>query len=238
MTSIPASTMASLGIKRFLGFLMLALCAVMPSWAQHLQEGDLLFACSDSANAITAVTSGFDQMPIDHVGIVHRIGGDEGPLYVIEAIKPVVTITPIDTFMCRNAQLLVGRVNVDVDFDVSVNRCLSMVGRPYDDVYLPGDSALYCSELVQLNYVHHDGTLVFDPVPMSFHDSTGQVTDYWKEFYSVRGMTVPEGAPGTNPGELSRRHQVTIIGTICSGIFRNDINDSVTESSDVKKTEN
>ena len=47
---------------------------------------------------------------------------------------------------------------------------------------------------------------------MSFHDSTGQVTDYWLEFYRQRGMEVPEGAPGTNPGELSRRPQITIIG--------------------------
>ena len=42
-----------------------------------LQEGDLLFVCSDSANAITEVTSGVEQLPIDHVGIVHRIGGEK-----------------------------------------------------------------------------------------------------------------------------------------------------------------
>ena len=87
-----------------------------------------------------------------------------------------------------------------------------MVGRPYDDLYLPGDSAVYCSELVQLCFVTIGGELVFDTVPMSFHDETGEITDYWRDFYARRGLTVPEGMPGTNPGDLSRRPQVTIIG--------------------------
>ena len=175
-----------------------------------LQDGDLLFVCSDSANAITEVTSGVEQLPIDHVGIVHRIGGDGGPLFVIEAVKPVVCLTPIDSFMCEGPQILVGRVNVAMDVRKSVRQCLLMVGKPYDDLYLPGDSAVYCSELVQLNYVNPDGDLIFDTIPMSFHDATGRVTDYWQQFYSRRGMAVPEGLPGTNPGELSRRPQVTI----------------------------
>ncbi len=175
-----------------------------------LQEGDLLFVCSDSANAITEVTSGVEQLPIDHVGIVHRIGGDGGPLFVIEAVKPTVCLTPIDSFMCEGPQILVGRVNVAMDVRKSVRQCLLTVGKPYDDLYLPGDSAVYCSELVQLNYVNPDGDLIFDTIPMSFRDATGRVTDYWQEFYSRRGMAVPEGLPGTNPGELSRRPQVTI----------------------------
>ncbi len=187
-----------------------------------MHEGDLLFACSDSANAITAVTSGIDELPIDHVGIVHRIGGENGPLYVIEAVKPVVCLTPIGTFLCQNGAVIVGRVNVDLDVKRSVRSCLLMVGRPYDDLYLPGDSALYCSELVQRCFVNSDGELVFNTIPMSFHDATGQVTDYWKEFYSRRGMAVPEGEPGTNPGDLSRRPQVTVIGKLLRGNWQHD----------------
>lgn len=181
-----------------------------------LQEGDLLFCCTDTTNAITAVTSGVEDLPIDHVGVVHRIGGENGLLYVIEAVKPAVRLTAIDTFCHENTRLLLGRVNVEMDVQRSVKRCLKMVGKPYDDLYLPGDSAVYCSELVQLNYVTLDGDLVFEPIPMSFHDDSGQITDYWLEFYAKRGMTVPEGAPGTNPGELSRRPQVTIVGKTTS----------------------
>ena len=195
--------MASLGIK-LLGVLA-AMSSCLSVMGQQLCEGDLLFACSDSANAITAVTSGIEGLPIDHVGIVHRIGGNQGPLYVIEAVKPVVCLTPIDSFLSQNGMV--------------IRQCLLLVGRPYDDLYLPGDSALYCSELVQRCYVNSNGGLVFNTIPMSFHDGTGRVTDYWKEFYSRRGMAVPEGEPGTNPGELSRRPQVTIIGNLVKGEF-------------------
>ena len=195
---------------RILTFLIALFTAVTLA-GQVLQEGDLLFCCPDSSNAITDVTQGARGMKIDHVAIVHRIGGDDGPLYVIEAKKPAVCLTSIDAFYRENPHALVGRVGADVDIHKSVRRCLMQVGKPYDDLYLPGDSAIYCSELVQLNYVDSQGALIFDPVPMSFHDATGQVTDYWLKFYAERGMTVPEGAPGSNPGELSLRPQVTIV---------------------------
>lgn len=207
MTNIQVSTMVSLGI-RVLSFLLLAF-SVLTLSAVELLEGDLLFCRSESPNAITDVTHGLRDLPIDHVAIVHRIGGDQGLLYVIEAKKPAVCLTPIDTFWRENpGGVLICRVNADVDIPKSVRRCLMMVGRPYDDLFLPGDSALYCSELVQLNFVDSQGSLVFEPVPMSFHDESGQVTDFWRLFYAKRGMSVPEGAPGSNPGELSRRPQV------------------------------
>ena len=207
--------MASPGIKilTFIVILSVALTALGQS-VKDLREGDLLFCCTDTANAITAVTSGVEDLPIDHVAVFHRIGGEEGIPYVIEAIKPAVRLTPIDIFLCDNPHVIVGRVNGDFFVQPSVRRCLAMVGKPYDDLYLPGDSAIYCSELVQLNYRTVSNRLIFEPVPMSFHDKTGRVTDYWQEFYAQRGMTVPEGAPGTNPGELSQRQEVNIIGKI------------------------
>lgn len=201
--------MASPG--KFLALLM-ALFSALALSGQDLQEGDLLFCCTDTANAITAVTSGVEGLPIDHVAVFHRIGGENGIPYVIEAVKPAVQLTPLDTFLCQNPHVIIGRVTADFDIRQSVRRCLAMVGKPYDDLYLPGDSAIYCSELVQLNYRSVSGRPVFEPIPMSFHDSTGRVTDYWREFYGQRGMIVPEDVPGTNPGELSRRPQIIIIG--------------------------
>ena len=195
--------------------IIVAVCVALTTAGQsvnELQEGDLLFCCTNTANAITAVTSGVEDLPIDHVAVFHRIGGENGIPYVIEAVKPAVQLTPLDTFMCQNPHVIIGRVRTDFYIHQSIRRCLAMVGKPYDDLYLPGDSAIYCSELVQLNYRSVSDCPIFEPIPMSFHDSTGRVTDYWLEFYRQRGMKVPEGAPGTNPGELSRRPQITIIG--------------------------
>ena len=220
MTSIQALTMVFRGINplRRLSITVLAgCCMALSAVAQQLLEGDLIFTCSENPNAITQVTHGIEDYPIDHVAIVHRIGGESGPLFVIEAIKPAVCLTPIDTFLCRNTSteipyVIVGRVNTSFDTSMSIRRCLLMVGKPYDDLYYPGDSAVYCSELVQSNYVSTSGNQIFEPIPMSFHDQTGTITQYWQDFYSRRGLTVPEGAPGSNPGELSRRDQITIIG--------------------------
>ena len=209
--------MVSHGIKACLLRLLLALCVTMPLRAQvygAFKEGDLLFCCSDSINAITSVTSGVEDLPIDHVAVVHRIGGEDGLLYVIEAVKPSVQLTLLSDFLYANTTVLLGRVNADVDIRKSIRCCLMMVGKPYDDLYLPGDSAIYCSELVQMNYVTSSGKQLFDAVPMSFHDTSGRVTDYWIDFYASRGMTVPEGSPGSNPGELSRRELVNILAKI------------------------
>ena len=158
------------------------------------------------ANAITEVTQGVDGLAIDHVAILHRIGGDPGPLYALEAIpRQGVVLTPIDSLLAREqaATFVITRVE-GVDAATSVRNALRYVGKPYDDLFLPGDSAIYCSELVQMCYVDTAGNQVFGTIPMSFHDASGRITDYWIEFYRNRGMAVPEGLPGTNPGQLSR----------------------------------
>ncbi len=187
--------------------------------AGEVLEGDLVFVVTPRANAITEVTHGIDNQAIDHVAIVHRIGGDTGPLYVIEAIGRGVCLTPIDSLVSRATgadgvpSLLHGRVNApSLDARVSTRRALEYVGRPYDDLFMPGDSAIYCSELVTLSMVDRDGRPLLGTIPMSFHDSTGRVTDFWTRYYHSRGLEVPEGEPGSNPGELSRRPAVTILG--------------------------
>lgn len=191
-------------------------CLVAGSFAlgaRQIEEGDLLFVAQAQDNAITQVTQGIDSLAIDHVAIMHRIGGCTGPLYAIEAIPGQgVVLTPIDSLVAREqeATFVLGRVQA-VDAHQSVRSALRYVGRPYDDLYLVGDSAIYCSELVQMCYVDTLGQQIFGTIPMSFHDRSGRILDYWTEFYRQRGMAVPEGQPGTNPGQLSRHSRVTTI---------------------------
>ena len=73
------------------------------------------------------------------------------------------------------------------------------------------DSAFYCSELVQKCYLDADGHEIFPAIPMSFHDKTGIVTPFWKDYYARRGLEVPEGEPGSNPGDLSRSRHLSIL---------------------------
>ncbi len=186
--------------------LSLLLSSAMSVVAQHkasqLQEGDLLFCVSAQSNPITQVTQGAAGQAIDHVGIVHLCNDT---VYVLEAIHRGVVLTPINHFLSRRDSLVIATRLVDtVGVSCSVERALQYIGRPYDFMFMPSDSAFYCSELVQKNYLDAHNQPVFQSIPMSFHDKTGKVTQYWKDYYARRGMQVPEGEPGSNPGDLSR----------------------------------
>lgn len=196
-----------------------------------LRGGDLLFVVNGQGNNITDVTDGVDGLGIDHIAVF-----SDGN--VVEAIPEYgVVENPLDSFLIRlsdRESVLVGRIE-GVDVEESVANARKFLGRPYDDIFMPSDSAIYCSELVQKSFVFKDGLkerdqnvkevdskatgswtkhFVFGTIPMSFHDSTGNVTEFWTKFYSARGLAVPEGEPGTNPGQLSRDPNVKILGRL------------------------
>lgn len=170
---------------------------------KKLKCGDLLFHIVKESNAITDVTPGM----IDHVAIY--LGGDS----VIEAVGRGVVITPLDSLCLQEGRYLVGRVG-KLCRKTSIKNALTFLGRQYDRLYLPDNADIYCSELVQLSYVDKRGKPLFSTIPMSFHDKTGRITDYWIQFYAQYNMQVPEGLPGTNPGELSQRKSVKLLGLL------------------------
>ncbi len=205
-------------MKKSIGILLCMLCTLSIGAQQmkkinrtNLCEGDLLFCAKEASNPITEVTQGVSGMKIDHVAIVHK---QVNKTYALEAIHKGVTLTPIDSFMARRETVVAARLCDTLGVAQSVERALSFLGRPYDFNFMPSDSAFYCSELVQKNYQYSDGQLVFKPIAMSFHDKTGKITDYWKEYYGRQGLTVPEGEPGSNPGDLSRSKAIQILGII------------------------
>ena len=177
---------------------------------EMLQEAELIFVVNNAGNAITQSTQDAGEWPIDHVAVFHRTA--DGMPCVIQAIHRGVCITPLDSLLADEdaSALLIGRVS-EVDAKTTIKRCLAFVGKPYDHYFAPSDSAIYCSELVQKSFVDGKGNLIFEPIPMSFHGPDGTILPYWTEHYRGIGSRVPEGAPGTNPAELSRRPQVTII---------------------------
>lgn len=199
-------------------WLTLLLSAVCVS-AQRLEgvgmgslcEGDLLFCAQVKGNNITDVTQGVGGMKIDHVAIFHRQGGRT---FALEAIHSGVGLTPIDSFMARREAVLAARLRDTIGVARSVERALGFIGRPYDFNFMPDDSAFYCSELVQKCYRDSRGELVFKPIPMSFHDQSGRITPYWHDYYARQGLQVPEGEPGSNPGDLSRSSAICILGIV------------------------
>ena len=197
--------------------LFLILLLVIGGWDVHAQkslrdfsqlhDGDLLFVVAPSANAITEVTQGKNTMPIDHVAIYFR---REGKPMVIEAIYEGVVERPLEAFLQKERMVLVGRIKGSWDPTTTLRNARRYLGLPYDFVFLPDNGAIYCSELVQLSYVDRAGRPIFSTIPMSFHDESGKITPYWTDFYARRALDVPEGKPGTNPNEMSRRKCVKI----------------------------
>ena len=182
--------------------------ALMSCGGVLLQPGDLLFHVSAESNAITSVTEGM----IDHVAIV--LNSDS----VIEAVRRGVVTTPIDSLRKQKGHYLQARIKRSgkekADIATTLANARGYLGYAYDQLYLPDNKEIYCSELVQLSFVSQEGTRLFSPVPMSFHDASGEITSYWKAFYAKHQMDVPEGKPGTNPNELIRRDNIRIIGKL------------------------
>lgn len=182
------------------------MCLSICLWAQgnkgitasRLAEGDLLFCVAESGNNITDVTTGLDGRQIDHVAIYHNAGGKG---FALEAIHKGVCLTPIDSFMARRHVVVVGQLKDTVGVARSVERAMLFIGTPYDFNFMPSDSAMYCSELVQKCYRSRDGELVFKPIPMSFHDKTGTNNRL------LEGLLCPSGIEGARrrTGKQSRR---------------------------------
>lgn len=188
-----------------------------------LQQGDLLFcvtssSCDGIAQAIVSVTEGFDLQRISHVAIVCK--ETDGQFYALEASgKHGVWLNPIDSFFIHcdhtatdHPMVLLGRLKDTTSVAACVEKAKTYLGRPYDFQYMPSDSALYCSELVQLSYFDRSGEAIFPQVPMSFHDQNGQILPFWTTYYQQWNMAVPEGEPGTHPGGISRSDKITIVG--------------------------
>ena len=182
-----------------------------------LRTADLLFVVNIEGNAITSVTEGYEQLPIDHVAIFYRDSVSLSPC-VVQADYRGVRICSLSDFVLESdsasLKIVVGRVQVSFLSRRSVANALSHVGKPYDFYFMPDDKEMYCSELVQKCYVGTSGDLLFSTIPMTFRNASGEVPDYWVKHYQKKGIPIPEGAPGTNPGELSRRPQVRILGEL------------------------
>ena len=187
-----------------------------------LQHGDLLFCVASPsrdgiAQAIVTVTEGIDLQRVSHVAIVCI---ESSGTYALEASgEHGVWLHPINAFFDHcdhtsegNPMVLLGRLKDTSNVAASVEMAKTYLGRPYDYQYMPSDSALYCSELIHFSYFDTEGKEIFPQVPMSFHDKSGNIPSFWKDYYRQWNMSVPEGWPGTNPGVISRSEKIEMIG--------------------------
>ncbi len=185
------------------------------------KPGDLLFLdldCVGGCDAIEDVKPGVNGARISHVGIAIDVTGMP---YVIEAFPPEVRLTPMTVYLRRalddlsRPRVCIGRMKPALRhlIPAALQESLRLRGLPYDKVFLTGEDAYYCSELVvDVFKFANDGIEIFPEEPMSFRNpNTGEILEYWKRYYAYFGRPVPEGEPGSHPATLSRSDKIDIV---------------------------
>ncbi|MFA9370301.1 MAG: YiiX/YebB-like N1pC/P60 family cysteine hydrolase [Labilibaculum antarcticum] len=187
-----------------------------------LEKGDLLFQDLDSdsiSDAIESVTGGEKHLSFSHVGIVDI--NSNGDTLVLEAISKGVTYTSLNVFLERSItadqkpKVEVGRLKPE--FGVLIHEALEsgrkLIGKPYDDIYIMGDSTYYCSELIYDIFRNAEDSIeIFKLNPMTFKDAkTGDFLPFWIEYYKKLGVDIPEGKPGLNPNGMSLSANINMV---------------------------
>lgn len=188
---------------------MCVLCGACASFEP--QNGDLIFQAGPGSGferAVAAATSGKGGVGFTHVGVAEET---KDGVFVWEASpQGGVRRVPLKAFLV-DAAVWNGNPVAEVFrlkkaarkyIPGALARIRAWEGRPYDFLFAEGDGAFYCSELVQAAFA--DGGL-FPTAPMNFNDlKTGELPAYWRDYFAARGAPVPQGKPGTNPGDLSK----------------------------------
>ena len=198
-------------IKYFMkktALLVLTLLLIIAAQAQQrdrlaeLQTGDLLFLSENSSSMEKAITASTGEYT--HVALVECDSADD--VWIIEAMpEKGVRRIPYERF--KREHLIwfhlescdIYRLTVPFDTAAVIARAKSLLGKPYDDAFLPDNDAYYCSELIEVAF---NG--FFPSKPMNWRDADGNLPEYWRKHFEELGVPVPEGVPGTNPTDLSR----------------------------------
>lgn len=186
-----------------------------------METGDLIFTqLGSDENMISAVTEGYRGARPDHMGVALKtaIG-----VFVIEAFPPEVRLTHIDIFLRRSTfqnqinsepRYMIGRLKKEFMSLVppAMEYGLRQRDIPYDQLYMPDATKLYCSELVVDMFKHANaGNEFFPETPMSFRDlNTGLIHPHWINHYRYFGLDVPDGEPGSSPGDVSLDNRIEV----------------------------
>ena len=198
-----------------------AACAAFAACATtrpEIRTGDLLFLdldCGATCDAIEGVTEGVRGAHLSHVGVADLAAS--GEVYVIEAYDGV-TRTPLADFLARtagryvHARLKPPWQTLGVAAAAAARR---HAGAAYDPLFRLGDDRYYCSELVWEAFRDaNGGAPLFELAPMDFGDPTGERGPWWSvwaAYFAERGVPVPQGEPGINPGAISRSERLDVL---------------------------
>ena len=201
-----------------------------------LRNGDLLFlqenSNDDFTKAINDATKSIKDYNFSHVGIAYK---ENNKWYVLEAIQKGVSQSPIKDFISPrevidsldninlySSTIIVGRLKSKYTTCIpsAIKRIKTLIGKPYDIYFNANNDLYYCSELIQQNYIF-EGKPIFPYIDMTFkNQQNGKIDLFWIKHFADLHVPIPEGKPGSNPGELSKSFKINILGQITIKDFK------------------
>lgn len=205
----------------FIGFLFSCSSQKTISEAK-LQNGDLVFVEAKQENlsgAINRVTQKSKTENFDHVGIVEV--AEDGIFVLHASTKRGSNRQSLNEFYSENLEnnqrMVVCRLKKPYrnSIETAVVRAKTLLGKPYNWSYVLNEENYYCSDFVERAFRENG---VFEHIPMNFRNpETGQIDDFWIDFYKKFDMEVPQNKPGTNPNQQAGSDKLSRIGALKLG---------------------
>lgn len=200
--------------------ILLLICCFLPSmsWSQknQLKQGDVLFislSCGPMCDAIDAVTSGYNNIDFNHMGLVTIDAQQQ--FFVYEAIGKAVVKTPLNKFLAYTKKpIYKGRLRQQYRklIPEAIAFCESQLGVPYDNDFIYNNGKYYCSELLYDAFLQANGnTPFFQLFPMTYKEpGSAHFFPVWVNHFEQQGIPVPEGQLGCNPGGMSLDKKIKV----------------------------
>ncbi|WP_286483251.1 MULTISPECIES: YiiX/YebB-like N1pC/P60 family cysteine hydrolase [unclassified Empedobacter] len=186
---------------------------------KNIQNGDLIFVgalTEELSGAISRATKISDQTNFDHVGLIEKTTDS---IFVLHAAPMGGSQREeINHFYNsqteKNNQIVIYRLKKEYQSTIpnAIVKAKTMLGKPYNWLYILNDDELYCSDFVERAFRDDK---VFELIPMNFKNKeTGIIDDFWIDFYRKKGKEVPQDEPGTNPNQLATSEKLIKIGEL------------------------
>ena len=186
---------------------------------KNIQNGDLIFVGAQTeelSGAINRVTKINDETNFDHVGLIEKTTDS---IFVLHAApmggSQREEIHHFYTSQSeKNNKIVIYRLQKEYQSTIShaIKKAKTMLGKPYNWLYILNDDELYCSDFVERAFRDDK---VFELIPMNFKNKeTGIIDNFWIDFYRKKGKEVPQDEPGTNPNQLATSDKLIKVGEL------------------------
>ena len=186
---------------------------------KNIKNGDLIFVGAQTeelSGAISRVTKISEKTNFDHVGLIEKTSDS---IFVLHAAPMGGSQREeIHHFYASQTEkknkIVIYRLQKEYQATIpnAITKAKTMLGKPYNWLYILNDDDLYCSDFVERAFRNDK---VFKLIPMNFKNKeTGIIDDFWIDFYKKKGKEVPQDEPGTNPNQLASSEKLTRFGEL------------------------